>query len=53
MLDKLSRVIAISEFDEKFDLTKILLPESLVLAYSLIAKVIHYQILFKELKSNY
>ena len=29
-----------------FDLTKILLPKHLVLTYSLIAKVMHYQILF-------
>ena len=36
-----------------FDLTKILLPKRLVLTYSLIAKVMHYQILFTELKSNY
>ena len=36
-----------------FDLTKILLPNRLVLTYSLIAKVMHYQILFTELKSSY
>ena len=36
-----------------FDLTKILLPKRLVLTYSLIAKVIHYQMLFTELKSSY
>ena len=36
-----------------FDLTKILLPKRLVLIYSLIAKVLHYQILFTELKSSY
>ena len=35
------------------DLTKILLPKHLVLAYSLIAKVMHYQILFTELKLSY
>ena len=35
-----------------FDLTKILLPKCLVLTYSLIAKVMHYQI-FTELKSSY
>ena len=29
-----------------FDLSKILLPKRLVLTYSLVAKVIHYQILF-------
>ena len=32
-----------------FDLTKILLPKHLVLTYSLIAKVMYYQILFTEL----
>ena len=59
MLDKLSRLIAICEFNEKFDikklfdLTKILLPKRLVLTYSLTAKVMHYQILFTELKSSY
>ena len=36
-----------------FDLTKMLLPKRLILAYSLIAKVMHYQILFAELKSSY
>ena len=36
-----------------FDLTKILLPKHLVLTYSLIAKVVYYQILFTELKSSY
>ena len=36
-----------------FDLTKILLPKRLILVYSLIAKVTHYQILFTELKSSY
>ena len=36
-----------------FDLTKILLPKHLVLAYSLIAKVMYYPILFTELKSSY
>ena len=36
-----------------FDLTKIILPKRLVLTYSLIAKVMHYQILFTELKSSY
>ena len=36
-----------------FDLTKILFPKRLVLTYSLIAKVMHYQILFTELKSRY
>ena len=36
-----------------FDLTKILLPKRLVLTYSLIAKVMHYQILVAELKSSY
>ena len=35
------------------DLEKILLPKRLVLTYSLIAKVMHYQILFTELKSSY
>ena len=35
------------------DLTKILLPKCLVLTYSLIATVMHYQVLFTELKSNY
>ena len=33
-----------------FDLTKILLPKRLVLTYSLNARVMHYQILFTELK---
>ena len=33
-----------------FDLTKILLPKHLVLTYSLIAKVMHLEILFTELK---
>ena len=36
-----------------FDLTKILLPKHLVLTYSLIAKVMYYQIPFTELKSSY
>ena len=36
-----------------FDSTKILLPKRLDLTYSLIAKVMHYQILFTELKSSY
>ena len=36
-----------------FDLTKIQLPKHLVLTYSLIAKVMHYQILFTKLKSSY
>ena len=36
-----------------FDSTKILSPKRLVLTYSLIAKVIHYQTLFTELKSRY
>ena len=36
-----------------FDLTKILLPKHLVLTYSLIAKVMYYQILFTELKPSY
>ena len=36
-----------------FDLTKILLLKRLVLTYSLIAKVMHYQILFTELKSSF
>ena len=36
-----------------FDLTKILLPKRLVLTYSLIAEVMHYQILFTEFKSSY
>ena len=35
-----------------FDLTKIVLPKRLVLTYSLMAKVLHYQI-FTELKSSY
>ena len=35
-----------------FDLTKILLSKHLVLIYSLIAKVMQYQILFTELKSS-
>ena len=35
-----------------FDLTKILLPKRLVLKYSLMAKVMHYRILFTELKSS-
>ena len=33
-----------------FDLTKILLPKSLILMYRLIAEVIHYQSLFTKLK---
>ena len=33
-----------------FDLTKILLPKRLVPTYRLIAKVMHYQMLFTELK---
>ena len=33
-----------------FNLTKILLPKRLILIYSLIAKVMQYQILFTELK---
>ena len=43
------------EFDEKFDiyLTKILLPKRLVIRYSLILKLMHYQILFTELKWSY
>ena len=36
-----------------FDLKKILLPKRLVLTYSLIAKVMHNQILFAELKSSH
>ena len=36
-----------------FDLTKVLLSKHLVLTYSLIAKVMYYQILFTELKSSY
>ena len=36
-----------------FGLTDELLPKRLVLTYSLIAKVMHYQILFTELKSSY
>ena len=36
-----------------FDLTKILLPKRLVLTCSLIAKVMHCQILFTEMKSSY
>ena len=36
-----------------FDSTKILLPRRLVLTYSLMVKVMHYQILFTELKSSY
>ena len=35
------------------NLTKILLPRRLILTYSLIAKVMHYQILFTELNSSY
>ena len=37
----------------KIGLTKILLPKHLVLTYSLIAKVMYYQMLFTELKSSY
>ena len=33
----------------KFDLTKILLPKRLILIYSLIAKVMHYQLFLTEL----
>ena len=36
-----------------FDLTEILLPKRLVLIYCLILKVIHFEILFTELKSSY
>ena len=36
-----------------FGLAKIPLPKCLVLTYSLIAKVMHYQLLFTELKSSY
>ena len=36
-----------------FDLTKILLPKRLVLTYGLIAKVMHCQVLFTELKLSY
>ena len=57
MLEKLSRQIAICEFPTKssiFDLLKkILLLRRLVLTYSLLAKFVHYQILFTELKSRY
>ena len=51
---KLSRYIAICEFDEKFD---IWFKEDTIAqtfsSYSLIAKVMYYQILFTELKSSY
>ena len=55
MLDKRLRYIAICEFDEKFDIwfNKDTIAQTSVLTYSLIAKVLHYQILFTELKSNY
>ena len=55
MLDKLSRSIAMSKFDESliFDITKILLPKCLILIYCLIAKVMHYRMLFIELKSSH
>ena len=36
-----------------FDLTKILLPKCLIIIYCMIAKVMHYQMLFTELKSSY
>ena len=36
-----------------FDLTKTLLLKRLIVMYNLIAKVMHYQILFIELKSSY
>ena len=36
-----------------FDSTKILLPKRLVLTYNLIAKVMHCQILFTDLKWSY
>ena len=36
-----------------FDLTKTLLPNCLVLTYSLIAKVMRYQVLFTKLKLSY
>ena len=45
------RQTAICEFDENF--ATIILPKRLVLTYDLIAKVMHYQVLFQELKSNY
>ena len=35
------------------DLTKIPLPKCLILTYCLIAKTVHYQILFTESKSSY
>ena len=42
----------ICELDEKFyiDLTRILLRKRLVLAYSLITEVMHYQILFYRIE---
>ena len=40
------------ELESEVDLTKILLPKRLVLTYSLIAKGMHYQILYTELKSS-
>ena len=59
-----TNVLLISNFRDKlpfvnltksliFELTKVLLPKRLVLTYSLIAKVMNYQILFTELKSSY
>ena len=36
-----------------FKLKKILLPKRVILTYSLIAKLMQYQILFTELKSSY
>ena len=36
-----------------FGLTKTLLPKHVVLTYSLIEKVMQYQVLFTELKSSY
>ena len=52
MLDKLRDKLLFNVNSTKsliFDLTKILLPKRLVLTYSLIAKVMQYQILFTEL----
>ena len=48
--DKLPFVISTKSLI--FDLTKILLPKGLTLIYCLIAKVMHYYILFTELKSS-
>ena len=55
MLDKLWNKLPFVNLTKSliFDLTKIIFPKRLVFTYSLIAKVMHYQIPFTELKSSY